>query len=160
MTDFERAPRRAVSRRHVVLASGTVALAAVALGVRHVLRPADTGPLVTPPEAQRLAQSTEALLIDIRRPDEWHRTGLAASAVPLDMRRDDFEIALAQLVNGDRDAPVILICAGGVRSRWMTDRLAAAGFTNLIDVPEGMLGSRAGPGWIARGLPTVPYQEG
>ena len=26
---------------------------------------------------------------------------------------------------------------------------------NIIDVPEGMLGSGAGAGWIKRGLPTV-----
>lgn len=40
----------------------------------------------------------------------------------------------------------------------MTERLRAAGFTQIIDVPEGMLGSGAGPGWLKRGLPVVTYK--
>jgi hypothetical protein len=35
----------------------------------------------------------------------------------------------------------------------MNKRLEAAGFDNILDVPEGMLGSGAGPGYIERGLP-------
>jgi hypothetical protein len=35
----------------------------------------------------------------------------------------------------------------------MAARMEAAGFTRILDVPEGMVGSAAGPGWIARGLP-------
>jgi hypothetical protein len=35
----------------------------------------------------------------------------------------------------------------------MNTRLASAGFTDVLDVPEGMLGSGAGPGWIASALP-------
>jgi hypothetical protein len=37
----------------------------------------------------------------------------------------------------------------------MSARLAEAGFTGIVDVPEGMLGSSAGPGWLARDLPVV-----
>jgi hypothetical protein len=37
----------------------------------------------------------------------------------------------------------------------MSNLLENAGFTNIIDVPEGMMGSRAGPGWLKRGLPVV-----
>jgi hypothetical protein len=29
----------------------------------------------------------------------------------------------------------------------------ARGFTNVYNVSEGMAGSKAGPGWIRRGLP-------
>ena len=31
--------------------------------------------------------------------------------------------------------------------------LAENGFSKVINIPEGMLGSSDGPGWIARGLP-------
>jgi len=31
--------------------------------------------------------------------------------------------------------------------------LTEAGFTQVYNVKEGMAGSAAGPGWIARGLP-------
>jgi rhodanese-related sulfurtransferase len=101
------------------------------------------------------ALSGDLLLVDIRRPDEWARTGIGEGAVPLDMRRADFGAALLAAAGGDSARPVALICARGVRSRQLSARLAAAGFTRVIDVPEGMLGSGAGPGWLARGLPVV-----
>lgn len=103
--------------------------------------------------AHRLATSGEILLIDIRRPDEWEATGSPASGHRLDMRREDFTDALLNLTNGAQDTRVALICMRGVRSSRMTNRLIEAGFTNIIDVPEGMLGSGAGPGWINEGLP-------
>jgi rhodanese-related sulfurtransferase len=31
--------------------------------------------------------------------------------------------------------------------------LREAGFTQVYNIKEGMMGSSAGPGWIARGLP-------
>lgn len=71
------------------------------------------------------------------------------------MRREDFVEALTVLAEGDLDRPVALICARGVRSDRTSTRLADAGFTQIIDVPEGMLGSRAGPGWLERGLPVT-----
>ncbi|WP_224815602.1 rhodanese-like domain-containing protein [Hasllibacter sp. MH4015] len=104
-------------------------------------------------EAHRLAEAGEILLIDIRRPDEWDATGTPASGHRLDMWREDFAEALLDLTGGAQDARVALICARGVRSSRLTNRLSEAGFTNIIDVPEGMLGSGAGPGWIREGLP-------
>ena len=109
------------------------------------------------PDAHAAALSGEIILVDIRRPDEWERTGLGEGAVPIDMRRDDFTDALLVQTGGRTDRPVALICARGVRSRKMTQRLLGAGFTMIIDVPEGMLGSGAGPGWVKRGLPVVAW---
>lgn len=103
--------------------------------------------------AHDLASRGEILLIDIRRPDEWQATGSPASGQRLDMRREDFTDALLALTGGDTDARVALICMRGVRSSRLTNRLTEAGFTNIIDVPEGMLGSGTGPGWIREGLP-------
>lgn len=99
------------------------------------------------------AEAGQVYLIDIRRPDEWDRTGVAAPAIPLDMRRDDFETVLQAIFDEKGARPVALICARGVRSDRMNTRLQDAGFGNIIDVPEGMLGSGAGPGYIAEGLP-------
>jgi len=108
-------------------------------------------------EAHRAALSGDVILIDIRRPDEWRRTGVPEGAVALDMRRSDFIEALLAQTQGARDVPVALICARGVRSRGLGQRLAGAGFERVLDVPEGMLGSGAGAGWLARGLPVVAY---
>lgn len=112
------------------------------------------------PEAHAAALAGDVVLVDIRRPDEWARTGIGEGAVPLDMRRSDFTDALLAQTNGQTNHPVALICARGVRSRNLSNRLRTAGFTNIIDVPEGMLGSGAGPGWVRRGLPTVAFQPG
>ena len=140
-------------RRTLLL--GGAALLAVAAGAAYIRRDRFTGDEMTPPEILDAVRAGSLLLVDIRRPDEWDETGLAEGAVPLDMRRDDFADALAELVNGDLSAPVALICARGVRSDRTSARLAEAGFTRIVDVPEGMLGSSAGPGWLERGLPVV-----
>ena len=100
-----------------------------------------------------MATSGEIVLIDIRRPDEWKRTGIGEGAYPIDMRRDDFIEALQAVAGADKSKPIALICARGVRSARMSNRLTEAGFTRIIDVPEGMLGSKAGPGWVKSDLP-------
>lgn len=145
--------RRSLSRRRL-LGFGILAGAA-ALGLREVMlhRPDYAGEALAPDVAHRRAQSGDILLVDIRRPDEWHRTGIGDGAHPLDMRRDDFTQALEALAEGDRNRPIALICARGVRSARMANRMTEAGFGRIIDVPEGMEGSDAGPGWIRRGLP-------
>ncbi len=98
------------------------------------------------------AQNGDFTLIDIRRPEEWAHTGIGVGAIPIDMRDPEF---IQKLFTHAKDAnsPIALICARGVRSRGLGKYLTEAGFTNIIDVPEGMSGSGAGPGWLATGLP-------
>ena len=105
--------------------------------------------------AFKRAEAGDLLLIDIRQPEEWAETGSAKGATRLDLRSPDFLDALAALSGGDRNRPIALICASGGRSARMARALTEAGFTSVLDVSEGMLGSSAGPGWIARGLPVV-----
>lgn len=113
------------------------------------------GGILTAPEAHQKAVAGEITLIDIRRPDEWARTGSGEGAHRIDLRVDDFAAQVQAAAGDDLNAPVALICARGVRSARISNQLIAAGFTNIIDVPEGMLGSAAGPGWLQRGLPVV-----
>ncbi|MEM8849933.1 MAG: rhodanese-like domain-containing protein [Pseudomonadota bacterium] len=159
-------PSRGLSRRGLLIGGaatlGVAGIAMVAVGARDgylfaALSPTDrfSGDELSPPDVLAAVQAGEVLLVDIRRPDEWERTGIAEGAAPLDMRRDDFLPALEALVEGDVTRPIALICARGVRSDRLSARLTASGFTRIIDVPEGMMGSPAGPGWIARGLPLV-----
>jgi rhodanese-related sulfurtransferase len=108
---------------------------------------------ITPDEAFERAAAQDILLIDIRRPDEWRATGVPQFGTALDMRNHDFTTQLSELSGRDFGAPIALICARGVRSARLSARLKSAGFTQIIDVPEGMLGSRVGPGWLRRGLP-------
>lgn len=143
---------RGLTRRHVI---GVVVLAAAggAVAWRTVARPGFDGQVLSPKQAHEQAVSGDILLVDIRRPDEWRRTGVGAGAHPIDMRREDFVAALEAVAGPDRDRAIALICAGGVRSARLARALTQAGFSRIIDVPEGMLGSRAGPGWLRSGLP-------
>lgn len=109
--------------------------------------------LLSVTDAQQQAEAGKIYLIDIRRPDEWERTGIAVAAMPVDMRRDDFEDVLRDIFAKSGERPVALISARGVRSDRMNARLKDAGFMQILDVPEGMLGSGAGPGYIEQGLP-------
>lgn len=147
------------SRRFFGFGAGALVIGAAvfASGWYNITAEAGGEGTLTVGDAYRAALSGEILLIDIRRPDEWKRTGVGDGAVPLDMRRGDFTDALLARTQGRTDVPVALICARGVRSRGLAARLTSAGFTNIIDVPEGMLGSGAGPGWLKSDLPTVAW---
>ena len=110
------------------------------------------------PEAQALAANGSLLLIDIRTPGEWMKSGLPEGAKGLTVRGPEFVDQLLELMGGDKTKPVALICATGNRTSQVQQYLQANGFTQIADVNEGMMGNpTSGPGWILRGLPTVPY---
>ncbi len=145
--------------RRAVLGAGALGVAGVAAGGWVMFsRPSFAGQALSVAEAHKSATGGQIFLIDIRRPDEWQSTGVGEGAYPIDMRRKDFVDALDQVTGGDKSAPVALICARGVRSARMSNLLTEAGYTNIIDVPEGMLGSSAGPGWLNTGLPVRDFE--
>ncbi|MEL7131246.1 MAG: rhodanese-like domain-containing protein [Pseudomonadota bacterium] len=156
--DRAQAPAR-ITRRGFGLLGGAAIVGGTVFASRwyNISAQAGVDGTLSAPDVHAAAASGAVLLVDIRRPDEWARTGVGEGAVPIDMRRDDFTEALLGHTGGQDDTPVALICARGVRSRGLTRRLTGAGFTNIIDVPEGMLGSGAGPGWLKRGLPVVTW---
>ncbi|MGI9416122.1 MAG: rhodanese-like domain-containing protein [Hyphomicrobiales bacterium] len=114
---------------------------------------------ITAQRAHELARAGEVLLIDVRRPEEWRETGIGGSARPVSMHERGFVEKLLALTGGDRSAPLALICAAGVRSGFLRAQLLQLGFTRVIDVSEGMLGSAAGAGWLKAGLPVKPYRK-
>lgn len=141
--------------RRLILAAGALLVAGVAGGRWFNIGASLSDGGLSVGDAHQRAVAGEILLIDIRRPDEWARTGVAAGAEPLDMRLADFQDRLAVLMARRPGVPVAVICARGVRSRALSARLRQAGIDDVMDVPEGMLGSGAGPGWLAAGLPVV-----
>lgn len=149
------ATSKLVTRRWVFGAGAAVCIGGGAFAANwfNVLADASAPGAISIEDAFQQAKNGEIYLIDIRRPDEWVQTGVTVDAIPIDMRRKDFENVLQSLLDTFGLRPVALICARGVRSDRMDRRLKAAGFSNVIDVPEGILGSGAGPGWIAKKLP-------
>lgn len=141
-----------LSRRIVLFLPLTV----LAVGSAYTLsQPASAGQTLDAETAFQRARTGEITLVDIRQPREWAETGSPQGAHRLDLQSPDFLDRLSALVDGDPSRPVALICASGGRSARTAQALTEAGFSNVLDVSEGMLGSSAGPGWLARGLPVV-----
>ena len=109
------------------------------------------------PDASAKVQAGQVTLIDIRTPGEWKETGVPKGAKLVNMVHPQgatgFVNAVLDKVNGDRAAPIALICRTGNRTTQVQRYLESQGFTNIHNVKEGMAGSSAGPGWIKRGLP-------
>lgn len=151
----------------IFVMAGAVLLA----GAGVVALQSDTGPAVqtgavavmSPPDALAAARTGERLLIDLRTPREWRETGVPAPARLIDYNAtgggDAFAQAVLDLVDGDKGRPVAVICATGGRSARAWQNLKDAGFSNVQDVSEGMLGGRNGPGWLARTLPTRRWND-
>jgi rhodanese-related sulfurtransferase len=102
---------------------------------------------LSPQAAYTQVQSGKTILIDIRRPDEWEATGVAAGARKLDMRRDDFISQIQSIAKANPGKKIALICQAGVRSARMSSVLENAGLGNVIDVTGGT------SEWIDQGLP-------
>lgn len=112
---------------------------------------------LTPQEARAQAAAGKTRLIDVRTPEEWRETGVAPGAARINMHHPEgaegFTRDVLKLVDGDRNAPIAIICRSGNRSKQVQRYLAGQGFTQVHNVREGMLGGSAGPGWVSRGLP-------
>jgi len=119
---------------------------------------ADGAAVLDASRASSQVSSGEITLIDVRSPGEWRQTGIARGAKPVTIHGpaglDGFVADTTRAVGGDKDQPVAVICATGRRSSRAADALRAAGFTNVINIREGMFGNQTdGPGWLSRKLP-------
>ncbi|MCU0842682.1 MAG: rhodanese-like domain-containing protein [Thiobacillaceae bacterium] len=135
-------------------------LAALVLAIAPPASAAQGGPDLAAPEAHALARAGQLTLIDIRTPREWRQTGVAEGVTRIDMLHPGgprgFVDGVLARVEGDRDAPIGLICRTGNRTTHVQKLLQEHGFTRVYNIKEGMIGSAAGPGWIRRGLPVEP----
>ena len=113
-------------------------------------------------EAHARALAGELVLVDIRSPDEWRKTGVPASAYAITMHQDQvtFMRQLAEATGTLHQKPSALICATGNRSALIQGRLKQAGLENVIDVAEGVMGGPRGTGWINSGLPLRRWTPG
>lgn len=124
--------------------------------------PAAAGEVMTPQEAHEKALTGEIVLVDVRTPQEWQQTGLPASghAITMHQQGPDFVAQLDAALGGDRSKPLAVICRTGNRTGSLVAPLEKAGYTRVINIAEGMVGGRYGPGWIKTGLPLRKYVAG
>ena len=149
------------------LASKLVYLGIALVGVWMLLRAlmpagAAAGEVMTPAEVNEKALKGEVVLIDVRTPQEWQQTGLPASGYAITMHQagPEFMKQLDAALGGDRSKPLAIICRTGNRTSNLVGPLEQAGYTHVINVAEGMVGGRYGPGWIKTGLPLRKYAPG
>ena len=113
--------------------------------------------IVAPKDALRMARDGQITIIDIRRPDEWRKTGVpygaARATVHFSRGAGKFLRRIAELTGGDKSKPIALICAAGVRSKHASRLLRNRGYEVVLDISEGMQGNHIGVGWLRRGLP-------
>lgn len=88
-----------------------------------------------------LAEHPEALVLDVRNPDEWN-DDLGhidrARQIPLpDLSARAGEIAAW------KDKPIVVVCRAGGRSREATEFLRGAGFSQAMNLDGGMLAWRS-----------------
>jgi molybdopterin/thiamine biosynthesis adenylyltransferase/rhodanese-related sulfurtransferase len=107
---------------------------------------------VTPQEVDALPEGA-AVLVDVREASEWEQGHLpGASHVSKSYIEQQIEA-----VAPDRDAPVILYCAGGVRSLFAAQTMADMGYTDVASMSGGF------QAWKGAGLefetPVVLSQE-
>ena len=123
--------------------------------------PGYAAPDLSAEQALAAAKAGKVRLIDIRTPQEWRRTGVAPGAGRIDYYRGPQNLlqSVTQLVGGDKNKPIALICHTGSRTSHAQKFLQSQGFTQVYNVMEGMAGSAAGPGWIRRGLPVEPCPQ-
>ena len=94
---------------------------------------------------QLLDAATPPLLIDVREQNEWD-AGYLKGATHAPKGTISFTIAN---IAPEKSAPILLYCAGGVRSAAVAETLAGLGYTNLTSMAGGI------NGWSAAGLPVV-----
>ncbi len=102
-------------------------------------------PEIRPSEAQRRIQTGDAVrVVDVRERMEWNDGHLPGAVhVP----RGFLELQIEESIP-DKDSPVILYCAGGVRSLLAGATLRQMGYTNVTSMAGGY------NAWAASGLPT------
>lgn len=87
---------------------------------------------VAPAEAELLGE-TGVTIVDVRESNEWDEGHVpGATHVPRGFLESRIESAVP-----DRDAPVILYCAGGVRSALAVRQLAELGYTDVSSMAGG-----------------------
>jgi len=88
---------------------------------------------VTTEEADAARAADGAVVLDIREPDEYEQ-----GAIPgcVHIARGNLESQIENRVT-DRDAPLLVVCAGGVRSVFAAKTLDELGYTDVVSVAGG-----------------------
>lgn len=79
-----------------------------------------------------------AIVLDVRTPSEYSK-GFILNAKNVDFNGEDFEATINKM---DRDKPYFVYCFSGGRSSSAVDYMMKAGFKNIYELKQGMMGWR------------------
>ncbi len=100
-------------------------------------------PEVDPPAADRLRTDPRVAVIDVREAEEWEQGHIpGATHISKSYLEQQVEATVPS-----RRTPVVLYCAGGVRSLFAGQTLRAMGYEDVVSMAGGF------QEWKARGLP-------
>ncbi len=88
---------------------------------------------VLPSEASEMLKQPGAVALDVREADEFEQGALRGA---VHIPRGYLELQLAGRVT-DTAAPIVVYCAGGVRSVFAADTLAQLGYSNAVSMTGG-----------------------
>jgi len=100
---------------------------------------------VDPAEADALRRERQAVVVDVREPDEVEQ-GAIPGAIPLP--RGLLEMRIEEAVR-DKTRPVVVYCAGGSRSAFAAAALGELGYGDVVSLAGGFVA------WQGAGLPTA-----
>ena len=89
---------------------------------------------VDPQTAVAIVQQDDVTVVDVRTPAEF-AAGHVEGAVNIDVQDASFDSRIAEL---DKTAAYFVYCRSGNRSATASDRMAAAGFTDLTNLDGGL----------------------
>jgi molybdopterin/thiamine biosynthesis adenylyltransferase/rhodanese-related sulfurtransferase len=89
---------------------------------------------ITPAEAEvRLDGEPDTVFLDVREPDEFEQGAIAGA---LHIPRGHLEAQVESRIP-ERERPVVVFCAGGVRSAFAAKTLAELGYTDVVSMSGG-----------------------
>jgi adenylyltransferase/sulfurtransferase len=100
---------------------------------------------ITVHELREQLEQEEIILIDIRGREEWDQGNIQQS---IHISRGFLELQIENYAR-ERDKPIAVMCAGGVRSLLGARDLRTMGYTNVVSVAGGF------SGWKSAGYPFV-----
>jgi phage shock protein E len=83
-----------------------------------------------------LPQLDQALLLDVREKEEFEQGHLEGAT---HLSRGVLEMRIHELAP-DKDAPIVVYCAGGNRGALAADSLQQLGYTNVLSICGGLKG--------------------
>jgi rhodanese-related sulfurtransferase len=78
---------------------------------------------------------SDVVIVDVRTPEEFAQ-GAVPNAQNINVTNASFEIEIQKL---DKTKPVYVYCRSGARSQTAAKKMAALGFTEIIDLKGGYL---------------------